>query len=130
MGQGNHAFVAMPFDAAFSDLFHYGISNAVRKNGLLCERIDQQAFTGDILQRLKDQIETAKLVIADLTTGNANVFLEIGFAWGNGIPTVLICREGEPLRFDVQSQKCLFYENIRDLEEKLRKEIHSLVPTL
>src|SRR3954465_8442996 len=81
-----HAFVAMPFDESFSDLFHYGLSSAVRANGLLCERIDQQGFTGDILQRMKDQIRTAKLVVADLTGGNANVFLEVGYAWGKNVP--------------------------------------------
>lgn len=65
--QRGHAFVAMPFSGDFDDLFHYGISSAVRAAGLLCERIDQQAFTGDILERLKKQIQTARLVVADLT---------------------------------------------------------------
>jgi hypothetical protein len=125
-----HAFIAMPFDAAFSDTFHYGISSAVHANGFLCERIDQQAFTGDILQRLKDQIAGASLVVADLTGANANVSLEVGFAWGKGIPTVLLCKEGEALRFDVQNQRCLFYGTIQDLEEKLSAEIRALLPTL
>jgi hypothetical protein len=130
LGARSHAFVAMPFDPTFSDTFHYGISPAVRVNGLLCERIDRQAFVGDILQRLKDQIEGAELVVADLTGANPNVFLEIGFAWGNGVPTVLLCREGEALKFDVQSQRCLFYGSIRELEEKLSAEVRELLVTL
>jgi hypothetical protein len=125
-----HAFVAMPFDPAFTDTFHYGISSAVRANGLLCERIDDQAFTGDVLQRLKDQIEGAKLVVADLTGSNANVFLEVGFAWGNGVPTVLICQKGEELKFDVQNQRCLYYTTIKELEEKLGSELENLLPRL
>lgn len=125
-----HAFVAMPFAGSYSDTFHYGISSAVRANGLLCERIDQQAFTGDILERLKNQIQGAKLVVADLTESNANVFLEVGFAWGNRVPTVLICREGETLKFDVQGQRCIFYGSIKDLEDKLGAEIRELLPTL
>ena len=128
-GRG-HAFVAMPFAESYSDTFHYGISSAVHTNGLLCERIDQQAFTGDILGRLKDQIQGARLVVADLTDSNANVFLEVGFAWGNRVPTVLICREGETLKFDVQGQRCIFYGSIRDLEDKLGAEIRKLLPTL
>lgn len=124
-----HAFVAMPFDAAFSDLFHYGLSSAVRAAGLLCERIDQEAFTGDILTRLKDQIRRARIVIADLTGANANVVLEVGFAWGSGVPTVLVCREGSPLKFDVRGQRCLYYTSIHDLETKLKAELDALLET-
>lgn len=41
-----HAFVAMPFDESFNDVFHYGLANAVRANGLLCERIDSARSLG------------------------------------------------------------------------------------
>jgi hypothetical protein len=125
-----HAFVAMPFDKAFSDLFHYGFSSAVRASGLLCERIDQQGFTGDVLQRMKDQIRTAKLVVADLTGGNANVFLEVGFAWGNEVPTVLVCADGTKAKFDVQGQKTVYYKSIMDLEEKLKTELRDVLAGL
>ncbi|MFY9487208.1 MAG: hypothetical protein WAP35_00730 [Solirubrobacterales bacterium] len=121
-----HAFVAMPFSDEFSDVFHYGISNAVRASGLLCERIDRQAFTGDVLERLKTEIRNASVVVADLTGANANVFLEVGFAWGSDVPTVFVCREGAPLTFDVQGQRCLFYDSIRDLENKLGAELKAL----
>lgn len=122
-----HAFVAMPFDPAFSDRFHYGIANAVRDSGLLCERIDQQAFTGDIVARLKDQITNAQFLIADVTGANANVFLEIGYAWGAGIPTVLVCEEGNSLTFDVQGQRCIFYDSIKTLEDRLGGELRTLL---
>lgn len=122
-----HAFAAMPFSTDFDDVFYYGIANAVRANELLCERIDQQAFVGDIVQRLKDQIASARIVIADVTGSNANVFLEVGYAWGNGVPVVLVCREGSDLKFDIQSQRCIFYKNIRDLERKLEAELRGLL---
>ena len=127
--QRGHALVAMPFDDAFDDLFHYGLTSAVRDAGLLCERVDKDPFTGDIVERLKDRIRTARLVIADVTDANANVFLEVGFAWGLGIPTVLICREDSRLAFDVQNQRCIFYNSIRDIETKLSAELKGLLPT-
>ncbi len=130
LGDRGHALVAMPFDPAFSDTFHYGIASAVRSNGLLCERIDRQSFVGDIIQRLRDQIATATIMVADLSGANPNVSLEVGFAWGHEVPTVLICKDGEKLKFDVQSQRCLFYSSIKDLEDKLQSEIHGLLPAL
>lgn len=119
-------FVAMPFDKKMDDTFHYGIRNAVNNAGFLCERIDEVVFTGDILDLIKRRIGKARLVIADLTTANPNVYLEVGYAWGLGIPTVLIVQAAEELKFDVKGQKCIIYSGIRELEEKLSKELLGL----
>jgi len=119
-------FVAMPFDKKMDDIFHYGIQNAVNSAGYLCERADEIAFTGDILDLIKKRIRASSLVIADLTTTNANVYLEVGYAWGLGIPTVLIAQDPQELKFDVKGQKCIIYSGIRELEEKLGKELLSL----
>ena len=48
-----YAFVAMPFAEEMNDLYDYGITNAVRGAGYLCERIDQASFTGDVLDSIK-----------------------------------------------------------------------------
>jgi hypothetical protein len=121
-----HAFVAMPFLPELEDTFHYGIFAPVRAAGLLCERVDQAVFDGPIIQRIRDRIETAKVVIADLSTGNANVYLEVGYAWGKGKPTILLVRDVKELKFDVQSYRCLVYGNIRQLEQQLTKELERL----
>jgi len=121
-----HIFVAMPFDAALDDVFHYGIQAPVNAAGYLCERADLTAFTGDILARIKTRIETAVLVIAELSGANPNVFLEVGFAWGKERPTILLVQDTQKLPFDVRGQRCLVYKRIRDLEEALTKELQGL----
>ena len=75
-GEKPHVFVAMPFADELSDLFHYGIRQAVNSIGLLCERIDLEPGVGDVLASMKDRIRTAKWVIAELTSANPNVYLE------------------------------------------------------
>jgi hypothetical protein len=119
-------FVAMPFDKKMDDIFHYGIRNAVNNAGFLCERADEVVFTGDILDLIKRRIAKARLVIADLSTANPNVYLEVGYAWGLGIPTVLIVQDAQELKFDVKGQKCIIYSGIRELEEKLSQELLGL----
>ena len=119
-------FVAMPFDKKLDDVFHYGIQNAVNRAGFLCERADQISFTGDILDLIKRRIKKASLLIADLTTTNPNVYLEVGYAWGLGKPTVLIAQDVQELKFDVKGQKCIIYSGIRELEEKLGEELLGL----
>jgi len=123
----DHAFVAMPFAGRFEDIFHYGIAPSVRAAGLLCERIDQAKFTGDILARMKAKIRSATLLVADLTDANPNVYLEVGFAWAANVPTVLVHHQETELKFDVQGQKCLHYATIKELEENLTAELKGLV---
>jgi len=122
-----HVFVAMPFKSEMDDHYHYGIQGAVRESGFLCERADLSAFTGDVMRWVQERIRTASLVVADLTEANPNVYLEVGYAWGCGIPTILLVNDTNHLKFDVRGQRCLVYKSIRDLEESLRKELQTLL---
>ncbi|MEN6319197.1 MAG: hypothetical protein ABFD82_10640 [Syntrophaceae bacterium] len=122
-----HVFVAMPFREEMEDLYDYGISSAVREAGFLCERADLSSFTGDVMQWVRERIRSASFVIADLSDSNPNVYLEVGYAWGSGVPTILLASETEKLKFDVRGQRCIVYKRIKDIEEKLRKEIKELI---
>lgn len=119
-------FVAMPFADSMDDLFHYGIQGAVNAAGFLCERADLSSFVGDVMEWVKQRITRATLVIADLSTANPNVYLEVGYAWGCGRPTVLLVRDTAELKFDVRGQRCLTYKSIKHLEEILCKELKAL----
>ena len=121
-----HVFVAMPFAQEMDDTFHYGIQGAVRNAGYICERADLSTFTGDILDWVRRRIKTAELLVADLTTANPNVYLEVGYAWGCEVPTVLLAKSPADLKFDVRAQKCIIYKSIKDLEEKLTGELTKL----
>ncbi|MFP2932033.1 hypothetical protein ACLESO_44090 [Pyxidicoccus sp. 3LG] len=121
-----HAFVAMPFAPELEDTYHYGIQGPVKAAGLLCERVDQAVFDGPIIQRIRERIDTAKVVIADLSMANPNVYLEVGYAWGRGRPTIMMVRDVRELRFDVASYRCIVYRSIRELETLLSRELERL----
>jgi hypothetical protein len=123
-----HVFVAMPFSDEFDDIYYYGIEPAVKAAGYLCERADTRCFPGDILDWIKGRIQTAALVIADLSTANPNVYLEVGYAWGHKRPTILLTRDVNDLKFDVRGQRCVIYKRIRDLEENLKRELAEMAP--
>jgi hypothetical protein len=122
----NHVFVAMPFKDEMDDIYHYGIQGAVRAAGFLCERADIASFTGDVMDWVRKRVRTAALMVADLTEANPNVYLEVGYAWGCEIPTVLLVKDTDHLRFDTQGQRCLLYNKIKDLEDSLTKELKTL----
>jgi hypothetical protein len=119
-------FVAMPFTAEKHDTFHYGIQGAINAAGFLAERADMAAFTGDVMGWVKDRISGASLVVADLSGANPNVYLEVGYAWAKGVPTVLLIDDAGALKFDVRGQRCLTYASIRELEQKLSEELARL----
>ena len=122
-----HVFVAMPFVAEMDDVYHYGIQGAANTAGLLCERADFSVFTGDVMEWVKARIASAKLVIADLSSANPNVYLEVGYAWGCRVPTVLLVKETNDLKFDVKGQRYIAYKSIKQLEDSLRVELTELM---
>lgn len=121
-----HVFVAMSFSKHLDDVFHYGIQEPVHDAGFLCERMDRVSYTGEVISSLKRKIETAKIVIAELSGANPNVYLEVGYAWGKARPTILLAPAVEELAFDVKGHRCLLYEGIRDLESQLTRELAAL----
>ena len=121
-----HVFVAMPFSEEFQDIYEFGIYGPTRKCGFICERVDEPLFTGDILQRITQRISTAEFVIAELTGARANVYLEVGYAWGKNIPVITLAREGEKLHFDVSTHRCIFYRTIGQLAKELEKLIRGV----
>ena len=119
-------FVAMPFSEDFQDIYEFGIYEPVRRCGYICERVDEPSFTGDILQRIIDRISTAEFVVAELTGARANVYLEVGYAWGKGVPVITLAREGEKLHFDVSTHRCIFYRTIGQLAKELEKLVRGV----
>jgi hypothetical protein len=122
----NHVFVAMPYDEEMEDVYEFGICEPVNSAGCLCERCDYSVFTGDVLDRIRKRIATAAVVIADVTGANPNVYLEVGYAWGKGVPVLLVAKKGEQILFDVRTHRCLYYTNI----SHLRRQLMQLMPEL
>jgi hypothetical protein len=118
-----HVFVAMPFRDDLDDHWELGIRPAVRAAGFVCERADMASFSGDVIEWVRNRIKTSSYVVAVLTDANPNVYLEVGYAWGVGVPTVLLVNDPAHLKFDVRGQRCLIYKKITELKTGLKKEL-------
>jgi hypothetical protein len=122
-------FVAMPFSEEFENVYEFGIYPAVRNCGYICERVDETHFTGDVLGRIRGGIEAADLVVADLTEGRPNVYLEVGYAWGRGVPVIFVARKGESLHFDVSTHRCIFYGRFTQFAKELEALLRGIDAT-
>jgi len=119
-------FVAMPFADEFIDEFEIGFREAAKSSDYICERLDLESFTGDIVAEIKKRILGSHGIIALLNTHNPNVFLEIGFAWAHSKPTILVAKEDVRLPFDIGGHRCIRYRSINQLRQMLTAEIASL----
>jgi nucleoside 2-deoxyribosyltransferase len=103
------AFVLMPFDTAFNDIYKLGIKEPATTLGILAERVDEQIFQEGILERIYRQIELADLVVADMTGQNPNVFYEVGYAHAKGKLCVLLTQSSEDIPFDLKHHRHIVY---------------------
>jgi hypothetical protein len=120
-------FVAMPFADDFMDTFEIGIYEPIKNLNIKCERSDSTAFAGDIVQRIRERIELASLIVAEVTTPNPNVYLEIGYAWGKNKPVLLVCRDTAEVNFDIRNHNCIKYKSLVDLRKKITDQVRQLV---
>ncbi|MEK6209926.1 MAG: hypothetical protein AABM64_06045 [Pseudomonadota bacterium] len=74
-------------------------------------RIDQEIFA---------KLHRSRVVLADITGVRPNCFLELGYALGRGLPTMLLAKEGTDLPFDIHSLSGHRWKTIGTVEERRR----------
>jgi hypothetical protein len=114
----------MPFDSQFDDIYKLGIKATCEELNAYCERLDEQIFEENMLDRIYNQINKADIIIADLTGKNANVFYETGYAHALNKKVILLTKSTEDIPFDLKHHLHIVYNNsILTLKEELRKYV-------
>jgi hypothetical protein len=120
------AFVIMPFDPEFKPIYEDLIKPALEDAGYEVARADSFLDQQNILRDIVQGIASADLIVADLTTLNANVFYELGLCHGLRIPTVLLTQSIEEVPFDLRSYKVQVYETRFDKIHKLKEALKDI----
>lgn len=101
-------FVMMPFALPLGNHYSLIYEPAIKKAGLRPVRADDDIFaTGKIIDQVWAGINTASVLVAELTTRNPNVFYELGLAHALRKPVVLISSNEEDVPFDVRHIRIL-----------------------
>lgn len=117
-------FVLMPFDDMFSDIYELGIKAACQDAGAYCERVDEQIFLGNIVERVYNQLAKADIIIAEMTGRNPNVFYETGYAHALNKRVILLTQNSDDIPFDVKLYPHVVYDGkITLLKSELEKRI-------
>jgi len=93
-------------------------------------RVDQENDAGSITQAILEHLETADLVIADISGHNPNVFYEMGFRRRTGKPIIHLKSRDEKIPFDISAIRTFDYDltdldSVESIKDRLRKTIGS-----
>ena len=113
-------------------LFKHIIKPVCENCGFDAERVDQLCDADSITQTIVNKLESADLVIADMTGHNPNVFYEMGYRARTKKPMIHLKRKGDSLPFDVNTIRTLEYDltdldSVEEVKERLKKTIESFV---
>ena len=126
-------FVVMQFTTIYNELYDDVIVPVCKSLGLAPVRGDETFGPGVIIADIAQKIIEAKVVIADITPANPNVYYEVGYAHALNKPTILVAEKDTKLPFDVSPYRVLFYENSiggkRKVEDGLIKHLKSIQAT-
>jgi hypothetical protein len=105
-----------------SDLFLGSlIEPAVAEFGLRVVRADHIAAGGLITRQVLEAIVRSRVVVADLSYHNANVFYELALRHATGRPAVQIIRQADAIPFDVGQVRTILIDTT---------DLHTFVPQM
>ena len=118
-------FIVMPFGSEeLNDVYEYFVKPAIETQcGLHCERGDDVFGSNAIMEDIRRSIERARLVIADLTGRNPNVFYEVGIAHTLSKEVLLLSQSMSDVPFDLRHRRVLPYDYTPKGCKKLEKSI-------
>lgn len=117
-------FVLMPFHPDFDDIYQVGIKAACQAVGAYCERVDEQIFGENILDRVYNQIAKADIIVAEMTGRNPNVFYETGYAHALNKRVILLTKSADDIPSDLKLHPHVVYHGkIVQLKTELEKRV-------
>jgi hypothetical protein len=104
-------FVMMPFADPLGSYYASIFEPAIRKAGLTAKRADDDIYgTGKIIDQIWAGINSARVLVAELTNRNPNVLYELGIAHALRKPVVLVSSNENDVPFDVKHVRVIYYD--------------------
>jgi hypothetical protein len=132
-------FVIIPFKKKYDDVYK-GIQTVANSLSVTCEKADEKAFVGQVMDRVYEMIKNAKIIIAELTPlmrdcgedliakyHNPNVYYELGYAHALSKQVIMLTNDMKSAPFDVQGYSQIPYKSIRNLKPELEKTLRVLL---
>ena len=125
-------FVLSPFGEPFNTIYGDHIRPSIETiAGLKCRRADDIYDNRPIIEDIWRYTNEARIVVAELTGRNPNVFYETGIAHTVGKEVILITQSMDDVPFDLKHLRCIVYEytprGTQNLEENLKNTLRNIL---
>jgi len=124
------AFILMPFTLEWSDrIWKKILKPTIESIPLPVKRADD-LYGRDIVEDIWSEILTAKIIIADITARNPNVFYELGIAHTLGKDVILLTQSVDDIPFDLNRYRHIIYQDNFDGYETLKAQLIATINTM
>ncbi|MCX6291553.1 MAG: hypothetical protein NT126_07285 [Bacteroidetes bacterium] len=103
-------FVMMPFGEWFDKYYKEIYIPAIKDASFEPIRADELFTTGSVVEQIWEQINKSKILLAELTGKNANVFYELGLAHAAVKPVIFISSNVDDVPFDLRHLRVIIYD--------------------
>lgn len=125
------AFVLMPFGGDFDDIYQDHMKPAMAEKDFECKRADDIFRTREVVEDIWEYICRARVVIADLTGRNPNVFYEAGIAHTVGKDVILTTQNDDDIPFNLEHLRYYQYDytprGMENFEDTLQQVVDNIL---
>lgn len=120
-------FVIIPFKDPFNRIYREGILPGLRLAGFRVVRADSIFKPKEaITESIWEFINRARLIVADVTGKNPNVFYELGLAHTVGKDAIIITQQKDDVPFDLRHLRFLSYADTNEGRKLLRENLENV----
>lgn len=123
-------FMVMPFRERYNAVYSNIIQPLAADLNLTIKRGDDfTSVTGAIMQEVWAALNACRVVIADTSEDNPNVYYELGIAHTLGKPAILLtqAKDFEQIPFDIRHLRFIVYEDSIPGAEKLEQDLRRAI---
>ena len=126
--KNDSCFVIMPFGGYFDKYYSDIYKPAIEAVGLFAKRADDLSRPGTIVQDIWTYTKDSRIVLADLTDRNPNVFYELGLAHALAKPAILITNSMTDVPFDLRALRVIEYDkNFSNWGQLLKEKVENSI---
>lgn len=123
-------FVLMPFANELKPVYEDNMKAVAQSAKMSIARGDDFFTSEQIMDEIWTAMVNAKIIVADCTGRDPNVFYEIGLAHAIGKPTILIAQNADDVPFDLRHRRYIHYaytpQGMKEFEANLQHTIDSI----
>jgi hypothetical protein len=89
------------------EVFKYIVKPAAETKALAATRSDQDPTPGQVTAQIIRSLTSARVVVADLTGKNSNVYYELAVAHAFAVPVIILVNIASELSFDMSTERVI-----------------------